>query len=463
MKKMTTFLASLLVFLAWGCNDGASLDGLESQTKEEDMPTEDTPESVAIREMLAYKSDLEYNWVADYSLEEGKSYTILFNFLSDSSVSTDAPQSDNEKHEALYKVTSDSEGREILRFDGPTMLSDPFIEEIYRETALSVKATNESELSCTGLRNGKNLTLRHATEADINKLGEKRIWVILQKKNAMKSVLRDASDNFVLRYFLDKTTREINFTWIDKNSQQAVHQKKPFTIEITSDSYTLTWETVKINGRDFKSLLYSLNDEKVAFNVPELSFREGIKATPDFVNGNANHYNLGGSSRTGSASPTLWECLKSNKFETIYFYQYADDIPLNIKAYLADGSTGTYLIVNDYTPDPKTARYDTEDDWVRFYRSEQGDFLKPLSAQNEAYTIQDAAEELKPFIDFYFDEAGLYVIDASDVRGRAFYLISRNTSEWVKVRRDMIPEDSPFENHFPKPVKAGIASYGTAL
>ena len=35
MKKITIFLAALLLVFAAGCREDASLDGLESQTKEE--------------------------------------------------------------------------------------------------------------------------------------------------------------------------------------------------------------------------------------------------------------------------------------------------------------------------------------------------------------------------------------------------------------------------------------------
>ena len=88
MKKITIFLAALLLVFAAGCREDASLDGLESQTKEEGTSAGENAESIAVKEALTYESALEYNWVAEYAPAAGKSYTILFNFLSDSSVAT---------------------------------------------------------------------------------------------------------------------------------------------------------------------------------------------------------------------------------------------------------------------------------------------------------------------------------------------------------------------------------------
>lgn len=97
MKRITILLTTLLtIAFAAGCRDEASLDGLESQTKEDGTSAGETAESKAVKEMLTYESDLEYNWVTEYAPAEGLSYTILFNFLSDGSVTSDSPVSENE-------------------------------------------------------------------------------------------------------------------------------------------------------------------------------------------------------------------------------------------------------------------------------------------------------------------------------------------------------------------------------
>ena len=106
MEKITIFLAALLLVFAAGCREDASLDGLESQTKEEGTSAGENAESIAVKEALTYESALEYNWVAEYAPAAGKSYTILFNFLSDSSVATDSPVSENEKNLALFSVSA---------------------------------------------------------------------------------------------------------------------------------------------------------------------------------------------------------------------------------------------------------------------------------------------------------------------------------------------------------------------
>ena len=118
MKKITIFLAALLLVFAAGCREDASLDGLESQTKEEGTSAGENAESIAVKEALTYESALEYNWVAEYAPAAGKSYTILFNFLSDSSVATDSPVSENEKNLALFSVSALKEGGVIIKFDG---------------------------------------------------------------------------------------------------------------------------------------------------------------------------------------------------------------------------------------------------------------------------------------------------------------------------------------------------------
>ena len=150
------------------------------------------------------------------------------------------------------------------------------------------------------------------------------------------------------------------------------------------------------------------------------------EAHPGFVDKASKQYNLGGKLECGTAHPTLWSALVSDKFRSILFYPYADDIPLRVEVYVGDGTTGNYLFVNDYTTDPKTARFDSDADWIRFYASVQGDFLKIATGSEIAsYPISQAAADLKPFTDFYFHADGLYVIEESDSRGKGFYLISK--------------------------------------
>ena len=155
----------------------------------------------------------------------------------------------------------------------------------------------------------------------------------------------------------------------------------------------------------------------------------------------SKQYNLGGKLECGTAHPTLWSALVSDKFRSILFYPYADDIPLRVEVYVGDGTTGNYLFVNDYTTDPKTARFDSDADWIRFYASVQGDFLKIATGSEIAsYPISQAAADLKPFTDFYFHADGLYVIEESDSRGKGFYLISKTGNLWVKVRDGLYSE-----------------------
>lgn len=69
-----------------------------------------------------------------------KSYTILFNFLSDSSVATDSPVSETEKNLALFSVSALKEGGVIIKFDGPTMLNDEIVDSEFRERQLIVES-----------------------------------------------------------------------------------------------------------------------------------------------------------------------------------------------------------------------------------------------------------------------------------------------------------------------------------
>ena len=194
MKKITIFLAALLLVFAAGCREDASLDGLESQTKEEGTSAGENAESIAVKEALTYESALEYNWVAEYAPAAGKSYTILFNFLSDSSVATDSPVSENEKNLALFSVSALKEGGVIIKFDGPTMLNDEIVDSEFRERQLIVESTTETTINCVGASSGKPVVLTKATSEDVLKLGEKLVWLALSKKNAMQGVLRDSEN-----------------------------------------------------------------------------------------------------------------------------------------------------------------------------------------------------------------------------------------------------------------------------
>ena len=376
MKKITIFLAALLLVFAAGCREDASLDGLESQTKEEGTSAGENAESIAVKEALTYESALEYNWVAEYAPAAGKSYTILFNFLSDSSVATDSPVSENEKNLALFSVSALKEGGVIIKFDGPTMLNDEIVDSEFRERQLIVESTTETPINCIGASSGKPVVLTKATSEDVLKLGEKLVWLALSKKNAMQGVLRDGENKFLARYAVDKKSRSMEFTWIDAANKDAKHESAGFELEVTDTQYGIQWPAVTINGVGYSSLTYTIAGESLAFNVADAKITAVTEAHPGFVDKASKQYNLGGKLECGTAPPTLWSALVSDKFRSILFYPYADDIPLRVEVYVGDGTTGNYLFVNDYTTDPKTARFDSDADWIRFYASVQGDFLK---------------------------------------------------------------------------------------
>ena len=441
MKKITIFLAALLLVFAAGCREDASLDGLESQTKEEGTSAGENAESIAVKEALTYESALEYNWVAEYAPAAGKSYTILFNFLSDSSVATDSPVSENEKNLALFSVSALKEGGVIIKFDGPTMLNDEIVDSEFRERQLIVESTTETTINCVGASSGKPVVLTKATSEDVLKLGEKLVWLALSKKNAMQGVLRDGENKFLARYAVDKKSRSMEFTWIDAANKDAKHESAGFELEVTDAQYGIQWPAVTINGVGYSSLTYTIAGESLAFNVADAKITAVTEAHPGFVDKASKQYNLGGKLECGTAHPTLWSALVSDKFRSILFYPYADDIPLRVEVYVGDGTTGNYLFVNDYTTDPKTARFDSDADWIRFYASVQGDFLKIATGSEIAsYPISQAAADLKPFTDFYFHADGLYVIEESDSRGKGFYLISKTGNLWVKVRDGLYSE-----------------------
>lgn len=466
MKKITIFLAALLLVFAAGCREDVSLDGLESQTKEEGASAGENAESAAVKEALTYKSTLEYNWVAEYEPAAGKSYTILFNFMSDSSVASDSPVSENEKNLALFSVSALREGGAVITFDGPTMLSDESIESEFREKQLIVKSTTETTINCVGASSGKPVVLTKATSDDVLKLGEKLVWLALAKKNAMQGVLRDSENKFLARYAVDKKSHKMEFTWINATDKDAKHESAAFELKVTDAQYGIQWPAITINGVAYSSLSYTIAGESLAFNVAEAKITAPTEAHPGFVDKSSKQYNLGGKLKCGTAHPTLWSVLASDKFRSILFYPYADDIPLRVEVYASDGTTANYLFVNDYTNDPKTARFDNDADWIRFYASKQGDFLKiPTGSEITSYPIRQVASDLKPFTDFYFHADGLYVIEESDSNGKGFYLISKTGNLWVKVRDGLHSEGGDKkpggENHLAQLVAQGMKPYGT--
>lgn len=470
MKRITILLTTLLtIAFAAGCRDEASLDGLESQTKEDGTSAGETAESKAVKEMLTYESDLEYNWVTEYAPAEGLSYTILFNFLSDGSVTSDSPVSENEQALALFTVSGlDEGGIASIKFDGATMLNDAIIDPAYRERRLIVESYDDNTVTCVGAESGTSFVLRKATSGDVLQLGEKLVWTALSGADAMKAIVRDANGRFVARYALERATKSIEFTWIDATTSDAKHERGTVEIETSESEYTLTWAPVSINGSSFESLSYRIADRSVALNVADTKLDEPIEANGGFVSTNTKQYNLGGRTETGAAHPTLWEVLAVDDFRSIFFYPYADDIPLRVEVYSEEGgseASGNYLFVNDYTDNPKTARYDYDGDWIRFYASTRGDFLKIATGSEFAhYTLEQMGENLKPFSDFYFHTDGLYIVTEQDDAGNAWYLISATSNLWVKVRQGMIQEpggEVPDENFMPELVAKGMPRYGT--
>lgn len=470
MKRITILLATLLTLaFAAGCRDEASLDGLESQTKEDGTTAGETAESKAVKEVLTYESGLEYNWVTEYVPAEGLSYTLLFNFSTDGSVTSDSPVSENEKALALFTVSGyDNGGVASIKFDGATMLGDEIIDPAYRERQLIVESYDESTVTCIGAESGAPVVLRRATSEDVLQLGEKLVWTALAGSNAMKAVVRDAEVRFVARYGIDRTTRSIEFTWIDAATSDALHERKTVAVTTSDSEYVLTWDPVSINGTIYKSLTYRVADRSVALNVADVTLEQPMEANGGFVDGSNRQYNLGGRTQSGAAHPALWKVLAVDDFRSILFYPYADDIPLRVEVYSEPGgsdASGNYLFVNDYTSDPKTAHYDCDGDWIRFYASTRGDFLKIATGSEFAhYTLEQMAENLKAFTDFYFHADGLYIIPEQDGVGRAWYLIGATTNLWVKVRQGMIQEpggEIPEENFLPQLVAKGMPRYGT--
>lgn len=468
MKKILYMLTAALLMTAAGCRDEASLDGLESQTKEEGSSAAETPESRELKALLAYESDLEYNWVCDYAPAEGHNYMLLFDFLADNSVTSDSPVSDSEKSLALFAVSASRDGKLTIRFDGQTMLNDACIAADHRERQLVVESYDENSIRCVGAAGGAEVVLRKAGADDVLKLGEKLVWLALAKKNAMTGILRTDDGRFAARYAVNKQSHAVDFTWIDAQSKDALHVSAPFELQSSDAQYVLSWTPCNINGASFGSLTYDIAAATVAFDAAGFNLEAPAAATPDFVNKASNQWYLGGSTQVGTAHPELWSVLASNKFRALYFYPYADDIPVRVETFMVDGSIGNYLFVNDYTTDPKTAHYDSEGDWLRFYKSTQGDYLKiPTGDENPDFTLSDMENALKAFTDFYFHADGLYAVKEKDIKGNAFYLISKSSNLWVKVRGARVTEPDGSEepvvgdNYLPTLVEQGMVPYGT--
>lgn len=464
MKKITIFLAALLLFAA-GCREDASLDGLESQTKEEGTSAGETPQSQELKRLLTYDSELDYNWVCEYAPAPDKSYTILFDFVADSSVASDSPVSDSEKNLALFSVSATGEGAVTIKFDGQTMLGDASIDPDFRERELRAESWDENTVHCVGAASGQAVVLRKTTSADVLKLGEKLVWQALNRKNLMAGILRSADGAFLARYAVDKQARGVEFTWIDAQSKDAVHAVAPFTLAVEDTHYALTWNPLEINELTLGSLTYTLASGSVSFDA-DVRIEAPASATPDFLNKASNQWFLGGKMQVGTAHPTLWSVLASDGFQDLHLYPYPDDIPVRVEVYMADGTLGNYLFVNDYTDNPKTAHYDAEKDWVRFYASTRGDYLKiATGSENPHYPLTRMDAELKSFTDFYFHADGLYTVSETDSRGAGFYLIARTGNLWVKVRNSRVQEpgnSGPVEENFlPSLVQQGMVPYGT--
>lgn len=219
MKKITIFLAALLLVFAAGCREDASLDGLESQTKEEGTSAGENAESIASER----GADLRKR--AGIQLG-GRICPRCWKKLYDS-VQLPVRQfggdrfavSENEKNLALFSVSALKEGGVIIKFDGPTMLNDEIVDSEFRERQLIVESTTETTINCVGASSGKPVVLTKATSEDVLKLGEKLVWLALSKKNAMQGVLRDGENKFLARYAVDKKSRSMEFTWIDAAEQ----------------------------------------------------------------------------------------------------------------------------------------------------------------------------------------------------------------------------------------------------
>lgn len=424
---------------AAGCRDEASLDGLESQTKEEGTTAGETADAKALKELLTRTGELEYDWVVEYAPEEGGNYTMFFDFLPDGSVVSDSPESERERALAIFSVSGGtSDGVAAIRFDGATMFGDEMIDPAYRERRLIVKSYDGERVTCVGAESGTPAVLRKATADDLSKLGEKIVWRALAEAGAMTSVVRDAEGRFVARYAVDRMAKSIAFTWIDAAGSDVRHERASVGVTVSDSEYGLSWEAVAINGSDFGSLSYSVADRSIALNVAGTTLGKPMEAQGGFVDKNNRQYLLGGRSRSGAAHPALWEVLAVEDFRSILFYPYGDDLPLRVEVYSepnGSDASGNYLFVNDYTDNPKAARYDHDGDWIRFYKSTRGDYLKiATGSEFPHYSLTLMDERLRSFTDFYFHAGGLYAVaERSAADNRAWYLLGADNPMWVKV------------------------------
>lgn len=465
-NTISMIFAALLVSGLWGCSDMASLDGLEDRTKEEGSAMGETEASKALEELLVYDNGLAYNWVTEYSPDGTVTYTILFGFNDDDSVSSDSPSSVNDEALGLFSVGENSSGNLQIRFDGAVMLSDEMIGEQYRETQLQVDSydADAGTVACTGMNSGVKLTLSKADASDIQKLGAKVVWSAFSESGLMHGILRDGDGAFKARYALDRSSSSVELTWIENNgNEDAVHETISVTLANNDDNYTISWTPVDINGTSFSSLIYDIAGSTVSSDASGWTVGAGISAVPDFVDGASRQYYLGGHSQTGDAHPDLWPVLVSDNFRDLKFYPYADDIPVQVRAYISQTSYAMYLFVNDYYTSPsKSPRVDTDGDWITFYQSQQGDFLKLATGDaSPTYTLDQMATDLKAFTDFYFHADGLYVVQDSDTE---YYLISASGKLWVKVSSreqsdtgTVGPDDNLLETFIAK----GMKPYGT--
>ncbi len=440
MKKIFIGVAMLATILTIGCKEQASLDSLESRTKEEVTSGAETAESKAVEAALNYTTSLAYNWVCNYQPTSGANYEILLKFDENGSVSTDSPQSDSPTNLALTNVYGNAEGGVSIKFEGSTMFQDAMISPEFHESTfdvVSVSSDNKT-IRLKGKNTDTEFELRYATNEDVSKLGEKIIWTEFIQHKAMNVVLRDGEE-FVARYNINREQKAIEIVWIDATTQKAVHKTLPYTIDITEDAYTVSWESETINGNAFSALEYNLAQNSVSTVGATLNMTQPILAEGGFVEGNTKNYYLGGRQRCGQY-PEALNCIEGDWLDFVFFYPFNDDIPVEMRVMLNSGepaaSNQGYLFVNDYTQDPKTPIIDSEGDWVRFYPN-LGEFPKDpfgTAGKDPVKTPDEVKEIVKPFTDFYFAEGGLYVVDVTDANGGAFYLISATSDLWVKVR-----------------------------
>ncbi len=448
MKKIISILGIAAMFMFVGCQESSTLNGLGDQTKEDGVTVGgSSDESEALEALLAVQGELSYNWVCEYAPADGSKNTILLNFADDGSVSSDTPLSDSTTNLALYSVV-DNDGVLTLKFDGPTMFSDYIIDSEYQEKSFVVTSSSSTKVELTGVSSGTEVTLSPADLDDIALLGEKLIWAAFVKQDVLTSILRSSDGRFFARYEIDREQSNVKITWVDTTTEKAHNETLDYELVCDQDSYDVEWSTTDINGVSIEGLSYSMTTEKiVVVGDSTLSFDEPITPNVDFVVGNTYHYYLGGRSMCGSY-PAELGCLTQDWFAFIYFYPFSDDIPLEVRMYREDGSTCSentgYLFVNNYYTDPKSPIYDMDGDWIRF-EAHATEFPKDpfgIAGATPAPLYQPAyvKEALEAFTDFYFADGGLYIINDTDDKGRAFYLISADSDLWVRVRGSEISD-----------------------